>query len=111
MTQPRTETIELTRGDDFSATVEFDQPVADFVSIRFTMRPDWARGEVDNDSAAFSVELTPTGTRTASFEISSDESLAFQADRYVHDVAVVTNAGKTYTTQRGPVLITPDVTR
>lgn len=111
MTQPRTETIELTRGDDFAATVTFDQPVATFALIRFTIRPDWARGEADNAGAVFTVELTPTGAYTAGFEISSAESQELQLDRYVHAIQVTTTSGKRYTTQRGPVLMTPDVTR
>lgn len=112
MSQPRIETIELTRGDDYAADITFDQPVADFASMRFTMRETWAAGESDNTGAIFTVELTPTGTRTASLEIPNAATLTFARDEYVHDIQVVTAiGGKKYTTQRGPVIVGPDVTR
>lgn len=112
MSQPRIETIELTRGDDYAADIAFDQPVAGFASMRFTIREEWARAETDNSGAVLTLELTPTGTNTAALEISSAQSLALQFEQYVHDIQVVTvTGGKKYTTQRGPVIVGPDVTR
>lgn len=112
MSQPRTETIEITRGDDFGAEVTFDQDVADFASMRFTLRETWAKDEPDNTSAILTVALTATGARTASLELTSEDTLLLQRDQYVHDIQIVTVAGaKKYTTQRGPVFITPDVSR
>jgi hypothetical protein len=111
MTRPRIETIELTRGDDFSATVTFDQPVSGFAEMRFTIRETWATREADNDTATFTTLLTPSGTYTADFDIPHASAVAFEFSEYVHDIEVVTNAGKRYTTQRGPVLIAPDASR
>jgi hypothetical protein len=111
MTQPRTETIELTRDADFAAEVTFDQPVADFESIRFALREDWARDEPDDSSAVFAVELTPTGVYTAEFEIPKATARGLSRRQYVHDIKVTTLAGKTYPAQRGPVFVGPDVGR
>lgn len=110
MSQPRTQEIELTRGDDFGATVTFDQLVSGFSEIRFTVRETWATGETDNSDAKLSKALTPTGAYTAEIEITSAESLTLE-DRSVYDIQVVTVGGKKYTTQRGQLRVSPDVTR
>jgi hypothetical protein len=112
MTQPLIQTVAITRGDDYSATVTFDQPVAGFAEMRFTIREDWARAEADNTEAALSVTLTGSGIYTATLSLTSAQTLALQFDQYVYDVAVVTSAGsKRYTAQRGMLRIAPDVTR
>lgn len=111
MTQPRVETIELPRDTDYGATVQFDQPVASFTEIRFTMREDWATGEDDNSGAVYTTALTPTGVYTATFAIPSAVARAALKKRYVHDIKVVTAGGERYQTQLGPVIIGPDVTR
>src|SRR6478752_4688516 len=112
MTQPRTETIELTRGDDYSATVTFDQPVSSFSEMRFTIREDWATSETDNSSAVFTALLTPSGTYTAELAVPHVDAVGLSKRRYVHDIQVTTSStGKQYTTQRGPVFVGPDVTR
>ncbi len=111
MTQPLIQAIALTRGDDYAAVLTFDQPVAGFTAMRFTVRESWAVAETDNTDAALTVLLTATSTYTASLELTSAQTLALQFDRYVYDIQVTTGAGKVYTTQRGELRMTPDVTR
>lgn len=112
MTAPRVEIITLVRGDTYGATFTFDQAVSGFTSIRFTIRDAWATDETDNTTAAYTTTLTATGTYTAALTIPSASTLALQLDQYVYDVAVVVTAdGAKYTTQRGHLRMSPDVTR
>jgi hypothetical protein len=111
MTQPRIEMIKLTRGDSYGATFTFDQPVSGFSEMRFTMRESWATTEIDNTTATMSVLLVGSGAATADLAITYTQTGALALDAYVYDVQVVTIAGKRYTTQRGQVVIGPDVSR
>jgi hypothetical protein len=102
----------VTRGDDYSASLTFDQPVAGFSDMRFTAREQWAETQTDNTDAAVSVTLTPTGTYTAQLDLTSAQTLALTLRAYVYDVQVtVASGGKKYTTQRGRLSIDPDATR
>ncbi len=112
MSQPRVETILLTRGDDFAATFTFDVAVSNFTEMRFTIRDSWATTEADNSTAMLSVTLTATGTYTADLALTNLQTRALAADSYVYDLQVTTTAGaKKYTAQRGPLKVGPDVSR
>ncbi len=108
--------IELTRGDDFGATLTFDQLVAGFAEIWFTVRVDWAKSETDDTAAVFSGTLTGgqialTGTYTATIDIPDEATRLWSGFNYVYDVQIRTTAGKVYTTQRGKITVGYDVTR
>ncbi len=112
MTAPRTETINIVRGDDYLATFQFDQLVSTFSEMRFTIRDDWATTETDNTGAVLSVALTASGAYTADLALSSADTLTLQARQYVYDVSIVTAlGGRRFTTQRGMLRPTPDCTR
>lgn len=112
MTSPLTQMIELTRGDDYAATVTFDQPVAAFSEIRFTVREAWATTETDNTDATLTKTLTPSSAYAADLDLANTETLTLALDQYVYDIQVTTASGaKVFTTQRGTLRITPDVTR
>lgn len=111
MSQPTIVNLQVTRGDDFGAEVTFDQAVAGFSEIRFTVRETWAASETDNAEAVYTATLTPSGTYTASFEIPNATTVTWLLDEYVYDVAVLTTGSKKYTTQRGTLRMTPDVSR
>lgn len=116
MTLPLVQLISITRGDDYGGTMTFDQAVAGFVEISFTIRTEWATTETDNTEAVFSGTLTGgevivTGAYTATIDIASADTLAMTADSYVYDVQVETSSGKFYTTQRGMLRVNPDVSR
>lgn len=104
--------FEITRGDDYSATVTFDQPVAGFTEIRFTMRTAWASNEADNAEAVYTTTLTPSGANAADLELPNADTVTWTDDSYFYDIAVITSAGsKKYTTQRGQLRMAPDVGR
>lgn len=112
MTAPLVANITLTRGDDLAATFTFDQLVAGFSEMRFTIREDWATTETDNTAATLTKSLTASGDYTALLELSSAETLALIGESYVYDLQITTVTGsKKYTTQRGQLRVTPDVTR
>ncbi len=112
MSQPRVETILLTRGDDYIATFTFDVAVANFTEMRFTIRESWATTETDNSTAVLSVTLTGTGTYTADLALTNLQTRTLVMDQYVYDCSVTTTAGaKKYTAQRGPLKVGPDVSR
>ena len=111
MTTPPTVNVHVTRGDDYSASVTFDQPVANFSEMRFTARADWATTETSNSGAALSVTLTATGTYTADLDLTSVQTLTLTASQYVYDIQITTTGGKKYTTQRGILRVGQDVTR
>jgi hypothetical protein len=112
MTAPLFESLSLTRGDDFGATFTFDQAVAGFSEMRFTVREMWATDETDNTDAALSVTLSASGTYTADLALTSAQTLSLALDEYVYDLQITTTSGgKKYTTQRGTLHMTPDVTR
>lgn len=114
MTEPRTESIRVTRGDDYGATFTFDQPVASFAEMRFTIREDWASAETDNADASLTTTLVGSGTYTADLQLSHADTLTLTlaSGQYVYDVQITTaSGGKIYTTQRGMLRVTPDATR
>ena len=112
MTAPLTQAIDITRGDDYAATVTFDQPVAAFSEIRFTVRESWATTETDNTDATLTTTLTPSATSAADLDLTSTQTLALVLDQYVYDIQVITASGsKVFTTQRGTLRVSPDVTR
>lgn len=111
MTQPLTQNLKITRGDDYSATITFDQVTSGFSEMRFTVREDWATSQLDNSEALISVTLSTVGTYTATLALTSSQTLDLIDGKYVYDVAVTTLAGKKYTTQRGQLRVNPDVTR
>lgn len=111
MTQPLTQNISITRGDDYSATITFDQATSGFSEMRFTVREDWATSQSDNDEALISVTLSTSGTYTAVLTLTSSQTVDLLAKKYVYDVAVTTLAGAKYTTQRGQLRVGPDVSR
>ena len=100
----------LTRGDDYAATVTFDQAVAAFSEMRFTVRSAWAESQTDNSDADLNVTLTATGTYTALLTLTADQTVALLGPEYVYDIQV-TASGKKYTTQRGRLRVDPDATR
>ena len=104
--------FDLTRGDDYAADLTFDQLVAGFSEIRFTVREDWATTQTDNTEATLTATLSATGDYTAELSLTNAQTQALTADRYVYDIQVITVSGsKRYTTQRGCLRITPDATR
>ncbi len=112
MTTPTIVNFSVTRDDDFSAVVTFDQLVAGFSEMRFTVRETWASTESDNTDAIYTTTLTATGAYTASLEIPNAETATWTQDRLFHDISVVTAIGaKQFTTQRGEIRVGPDVGR
>jgi len=111
MTQPNTQTLVITRGDDFSATVTFDQDISGASEIRFTVRDDWATSETDNASAVYTTTLAPTGTTTASLTVPDTDTVTWLKPGYVYDIQITTGAGLKQTTQLGSLRMGPDVTR
>ncbi len=110
------QSLTITRGDDYGAVVTFDQDIAGFTDIAFTVRETYATTETDNVSAVFSASLlaggvTAAGARSVAIDISNTATVTWSADKYVYDIQVTTTAGKIYTTQRGPLYMAPDVTR
>lgn len=104
--------ITITRGDSYSAAVTFDQLVSAFSEIRFTVRESWATSETDNSTATLSKTLTTSGLYGATLDLTSAETLALTRDSYVYDIQITTVVGtKIYTTQRGKIRVSPDVTR
>jgi hypothetical protein len=111
MTQPLTQNISITRGDDYSATITFDQATSGFAEMRFTVREDWATSESDNTDALISVTLSTSGTYTGTLALTSSQTVDLVSRMYVYDVAVTTLGGSKYTTQRGHLRVGPDVSR
>lgn len=117
MSQPTNVTLTVIRGDDQAWDLTFDQPVANFAAIQMTFREGWATTETDDTEASLKLSLadgdiTATGTYTARVEMTSADSLSLVYQNYVHDVQVtMVTTSKRHTTQRGPVRVTPDVTR
>lgn len=104
--------FEVTRGDDVTFDVTFDQLVAGFSAMRFTMREAWATTETDNTAATYTLLLTATGDYTASGDLPNATTQTWLNEIYVYDVQVITSVGsKKFTTQRGVVRLTPDATR
>lgn len=110
MSRTAFQSLEFTRGDDESLIITFDQDVADFTSMKFTIREIWATDETDNTGAIYSGTPVASGARTATLTVPKATTVAMLFDEYVHDVEVVA-AGINSTTQRGPVRMTPDVGR
>lgn len=102
----------ITRGDDYAASVTFDQLVASFSEMRFTVREQPATSEADNTDAVLTVTLAATGSYTAQLELTAAQTVALLNDRYYYDIQVTTTSGsKKYTTQRGQLRVEFDVTR
>lgn len=116
MTAPLIQPLNITRGDDWGGTFTFDQAVAGFAEISFTIRTAWATAQMDNTDAVFSATLTDgdiavSGTYSATIDISHTDTITWTAEEYVYDVQIETVGGKLYTTQRGNLRMCPDATR
>lgn len=114
MTTPNQQAITVVRGDDTTLTITFDQAVAEFDDVWFTVRESWATSEEDDAGAVFSAELgggiTSTGTYTAEIALPNANTVTWLNDDYVYDVQVK-SSDKLYTTQRGTLRVIGDVTR
>lgn len=111
MTQTAIQNIQITRGDDYDATITFDQNISDYEELRFTVRTDWATTETNNDDAVYTTELTGASSLTATLTIPSASTSIWTLPLYVYDIQVTSATGAKYTTQRGKIRMGPDVTR